>query len=172
MLCRSTAWLASDRGQPGCGIRRRETVVAGTFCGSRDSDCSCSRRGRCHIRVEGGGGAREEMWHGFGRRYTGQSVLRAKQHCAASSTWPRRCELFLTNDSGGMHIASAAGVPTAVVFGPTDEMATGPAGSGNAIIRHPVECSPCHLRECPIDHRCMTRVSAEFMAESALELLK
>jgi lipopolysaccharide heptosyltransferase II len=82
------------------------------------------------------------------------------------------CELFLTNDSGGMHIASALGVPTAVVFGPTDETATGPAGSRNAVIRHPVECSPCHLRECPIDHRCMTRVSAEFMAESALELLK
>jgi heptosyltransferase-2 len=98
--------------------------------------------------------------------FAGKTTLREFIDLAAG------CELFLTNDSGGMHIASALGVPTAVVFGPTDEIATGPAGTRNAVIRHPVECSPCHLRECPIDHRCMTRVSAEFVAESALELLK
>jgi heptosyltransferase II len=98
--------------------------------------------------------------------FAGKTTLRDFIDMAAA------CELFMTNDSGAMHIASALGVPTAVVFGPTDETATGPAGKGNAVIRHPVECSPCHLRECPIDHRCMTRVSAELVAESALELLK
>lgn len=82
------------------------------------------------------------------------------------------CELFLTNDSGSMHIASALGVPTVVVFGPTDEFATGPAGKRFAVIREPVECAPCHNRECPIDHRCMTRVDAERVAEAALQLLK
>jgi heptosyltransferase-2 len=82
------------------------------------------------------------------------------------------CELFLTNDSGSMHIASALGVPTVVVFGPTDETATGPAGRKNAILREPVECSPCHRRECPIDHRCMTRVTADRAVEAGLELLK
>src|SRR6185312_4458604 len=82
------------------------------------------------------------------------------------------CELFLTNDSGSMHIASALGVPTVAVFGPTDERATGPAGRKNAILRELVECSPCHRRECPIDHRCMTRISADRAVEAGLQLLK
>ncbi len=82
------------------------------------------------------------------------------------------CSLYLTNDSGAMHIASALGVPTAVVFGSTDHMATGPAGHRFAIIRQPVECSPCLLRECPIDHRCMTRVTVESVTQAALELVK
>jgi heptosyltransferase-2 len=82
------------------------------------------------------------------------------------------CEVFLTNDSGSMHIASALGVATVVVFGPTDEFATGPAGSRSAVIREPVECAPCHNRECPIDHRCMTGVDANRVAEAALHLLK
>jgi lipopolysaccharide heptosyltransferase II len=82
------------------------------------------------------------------------------------------CRVFLTNDSGSMHVASALGVPTVVVYGPTDEHATGPAGNRNAILREPVECAPCHLRECPIDHRCMTRVPAERVVDAALLLLK
>lgn len=81
------------------------------------------------------------------------------------------CEVFLTNDSGPMHIASALGVPTVVVFGATDENATGPTGERARVVREPVECSPCLLRECPIDHRCMTRVSAERVVKAALELV-
>ena len=82
------------------------------------------------------------------------------------------CRVFLTNDSGAMHIASALGVPTVAVFGATDHIATGPAGERWRIVREPVECSPCLLRECPIDHRCMTRVTAGRVAREALELLK
>ncbi|MBI4875791.1 MAG: lipopolysaccharide heptosyltransferase II [Acidobacteria bacterium] len=82
------------------------------------------------------------------------------------------CRLFLTNDSGAMHIATALGVPTVAVFGATDPVATGPAGTRWRIVREPVECSPCLLRECPTDHRCMTRVTAERVAREALELLK
>jgi len=81
------------------------------------------------------------------------------------------CELFLTNDSGAMHVASALGVPTVVVFGATDEEATGPTGAGSRVVRHPVECSPCLLRECPIDHRCMTRVTASDVVEAARGLV-
>ncbi len=81
------------------------------------------------------------------------------------------CELFLTNDSGAMHIASALGVPTVAIFGATDDAATGPTGPRASVVREPVECSPCLLRECPIDHRCMTRVSAERVVKSALDLL-
>ncbi len=82
------------------------------------------------------------------------------------------CVVYLTNDSGGMHIASALGVPTIAVFGATDHISTGPTGPLARIIREPVDCSPCLLRECPIDHRCMTRVPAEKVAQAARELLK
>ena len=82
------------------------------------------------------------------------------------------CRVFLTNDSGAMHIASALGVPTVAVFGATDDSATGPAGPLARVVREPVECSPCLLRECPIDHRCMTRVSSERVSAVALELLR
>jgi heptosyltransferase-2 len=71
------------------------------------------------------------------------------------------CRLILANDSGAMHIAAAVGVPCVTVFGPTDETATGPTGPTARIIREPVDCAPCRLRECPIDHRCMTRVGVE-----------
>jgi len=82
------------------------------------------------------------------------------------------CCVFLTNDSGAMHIASALGVPTVAVFGATDDSTTGPTGRLARVVREPVECSPCLLRECPIDHRCMTRVAAHRVADVALDLLR
>jgi len=81
------------------------------------------------------------------------------------------CDVYLTNDSGPMHIASALGVPTIAVFGATDDIATGPTGDLSLVVREQVECSPCLLRECPIDHRCMTRVSSARIAEAALHVL-
>jgi len=81
------------------------------------------------------------------------------------------CELFLTNDSGAMHIASALGVPTVAIFGATDDLGTGPTGQKARVVRESVECSPCLLRECPIDHRCMQRVSADRVVKEALALL-
>jgi heptosyltransferase II len=82
------------------------------------------------------------------------------------------CRVYLTNDSGAMHIASALGVPTVAIFGATDDVATGPTGPLARVVREPVECSPCLMRECPIDHRCMTRVDAARVAQVALDLLK
>lgn len=82
------------------------------------------------------------------------------------------CRVYLSNDSGGMHIASALGVPTVAIFGATDDATTGPAGPLAVVVRAPVECSPCLQRECPIDHRCMTRVSVDRVALVALDLLK
>jgi len=97
--------------------------------------------------------------------YAGETSL--AQFIELAST----CEVFLTNDSGAMHIASALGIPTVAIFGATDDRATGPTGSNSRVIREPVECSPCLLRECPIDHRCMKRVSASRVVEEALSLL-
>lgn len=82
------------------------------------------------------------------------------------------CDVFLTNDSGPMHIASALGVPTVAIFGATDDIATGPTGPLSRVVREPVDCSPCLLRECPIDHRCMTRITAERVAETATSLIE
>ena len=81
------------------------------------------------------------------------------------------CRLYLTNDSGAMHVASALGVPTVAVFGATDDVTTGPTGPLARVVREHAECSPCLLRNCPIDHRCMTRVTAERVAGVSLELL-
>ena len=81
------------------------------------------------------------------------------------------CEVYLTNDSGSMHIASALNVPTVAIFGATDDVGTGPTGNLARVVREHVECSPCLLRECPIDHRCMTAVTADRVVREAGELI-
>jgi heptosyltransferase-2 len=79
------------------------------------------------------------------------------------------CDLLVSNDTGPAHISSALGTKTLVIFGPTNPVTTQPWGS--EIIRNAVECSPCMLRECPIDHRCMRWISAAEVFEKAKEKL-
>src|SRR5262249_55926204 len=83
----------------------------------------------------------------------------------------RRCSLLLTNDTGTMHLAALLGVPVVAVFGSTEPRLTGPLGNGHVVLRHHVECSPCFLRECPIDFRCMKAITAEEVADAVLSLL-
>jgi len=71
-----------------------------------------------------------------------------------------RCQMFLGNDSGAMHVAAAVGLPVVAVFGPTDPLGTAPVTPRCAIVQEKPYCSPCFLRRCPTDHRCMTGVSA------------
>jgi heptosyltransferase II len=71
------------------------------------------------------------------------------------------CALLLTNDTGTMHLSALLAVPVVAVFGSTEPDLTGPLGSNHHVLRHQVECSPCFLRECPIDFRCMKAVSVE-----------
>jgi heptosyltransferase-2 len=99
------------------------------------------------------------------RNLAGETSLREFIDLAAA------CRLFLTNDSGAMHVSSALGVPTVAVFGATDDTTTGPTGELSRVVREHAECSPCLLRQCPIDHRCMTRVTAAGVAAAALLLL-
>lgn len=82
-----------------------------------------------------------------------------------------QCRLFLTNDSGAMHVASALGVPTVAIFGATNPEATGPAGTCACVVYDPPDCAPCLLRHCPIDHRCMTAVTAPRVVAAARALL-
>ena len=83
----------------------------------------------------------------------------------------RQCRLLLTNDTGTMHLAALLGVPVVAVFGSTEPRLTGPLGNGHTVLRHHVECSPCFLRECPIDFRCMKAVSADEVADAVLSML-
>ncbi len=58
-----------------------------------------------------------------------------------------------------MHLADMLGVPLVAIFGSTEPVLTGPRAPQSTVLRHKVECSPCFLRECPIDFRCMTNIS-------------
>ena len=83
----------------------------------------------------------------------------------------KRCRVLLTNDTGPMHMAAAFQIPVVAIFGPTDWRTTSPFGNAHAIVRQPVDCAPCLLRECPIDHRCMTRVTVDQVYEAGLSSL-
>ena len=79
--------------------------------------------------------------------------------------------LLISNDTGAAHVSAALGVATVVVFGPTEHFATRPLSDLAAVVRHDVECSPCMLKDCPIDHRCMTRVEVDDVYAAAKRLL-
>lgn len=81
------------------------------------------------------------------------------------------CNVFLTNDSGPMHIAAALQVPLLALFGSTNDVKTGPYGSGIVIHKH-VECSPCYKRVCPIDFRCMTRIGVDEVYNKLQQLIQ
>jgi heptosyltransferase-2 len=79
-----------------------------------------------------------------------------------------QCHLFIGNDSGAMHVAAAVGLPVVAVFGPTDPFGTAPVTPRCTIVQQKPYCSPCFLRRCPTDHRCMKSVTPD-MVESAVK---
>jgi heptosyltransferase-2 len=83
----------------------------------------------------------------------------------------RTCDLFVTNDTGTMHLAAAAGVSVLAIFGATDERSTSPLGPRVRLLKHPVSCSPCLLRHCPVDHRCMRSISVDEVFKASCETL-
>jgi lipopolysaccharide heptosyltransferase II len=84
----------------------------------------------------------------------------------------RKCRLLLTNDTGTMHLAALLGVPVIAIFGSTEPRLTAPLGNNHTILRHHVECSPCFLRKCPIDFRCMKAVSVDEVVKAVLSALR
>jgi heptosyltransferase-2 len=84
----------------------------------------------------------------------------------------RGCRALLTNDTGTMHLAALLGVPVVAIFGSTEPALTGPLGNGHKIIRHHVECSPCFLRECPIDFRCMKEIAVPEVVNAVMSILR
>jgi heptosyltransferase II len=97
-------------------------------------------------------------------------VLTGKTNLSEAVAVLSEIDLLVSNDMGLAHVAPAVGTKTLVIFGPTNEKTTRPIGS--EVIRKNVECAPCMLRVCPIDHRCMTRISPEEVFEKILDLLK
>jgi len=82
----------------------------------------------------------------------------------------QRCNFFITNDSGPMHIAAAFDVPLVAIFGSTDHKGTAPCSDRAVVVRKDIDCAPCKLRECPTDHRCMTAVTVDDVASAAQKL--
>jgi heptosyltransferase-2 len=82
-----------------------------------------------------------------------------------------RCELFITNDSGLMHVAAALQIPLISIFGSTNPITTGPSSPNSHIVRMSVSCSPCLKPECPTDHRCMQEVTVDMVYRVVGELL-
>ena len=78
-----------------------------------------------------------------------------------------QCHLFIGNDSGAMHVAAAVGLPIVAVFGPTDPFGTAPLTPSCTVVQQKPYCSPCFLRRCPTDHRCMTAITAEMVEAAA-----
>ena len=83
----------------------------------------------------------------------------------------KRCQFFVTNDSGLMHVAAALGVPMVAIFGSSDHVATGPLNRTARIVRHNVDCAPCLKPECPTDFGCMLGIKPDDVWKE-LEILK
>jgi len=79
-----------------------------------------------------------------------------------------QCNLFIGNDSGAMHVAAAVGLPIVAVFGPTDPKGTVPVTPNCSVVQEKPYCSPCFLRRCPTDHRCMKAVTPAMVESAAL----
>jgi heptosyltransferase II len=90
-------------------------------------------------------------------------LLTGKTSLAEATAILSVCDLLVSNDTGPSHISAALGTKTVVIFGPTNPKTTHPIGA--EIVRKDVDCSPCMLRDCPIDHRCMTQISADEIFE-------
>jgi heptosyltransferase-2 len=83
----------------------------------------------------------------------------------------RRCDAMVTNDTGPRHIAAAFDVPVVTVFGPTHPEWTEIYFPKERRVSVKVFCGPCQKKTCPLDHRCMTRVTPQMVFDTALELL-
>lgn len=83
-----------------------------------------------------------------------------------------RCRILVTNDTGPRHYAVAFGIPVVVLMGPTDPRYTNANLDQTIVLRRELDCSPCHLKECPLDHRCMREISPEAVLQAAEQLLQ
>ncbi|MEW6732098.1 MAG: lipopolysaccharide heptosyltransferase II [Acidobacteriota bacterium] len=99
-------------------------------------------------------------------------ILTGKTSLSESIALLSICDLLISNDTGPSYIAAALDRPTLTIFGPTDDRMIRPFGARAEMIRYQVECAPCMLRDCPIDHRCMTNISVDMVLTRAKSMLR
>jgi len=128
-------------------------------------------------------GYRSLLFGGPGEAQLGRQIAAAADGCAINLCGRTNlreamalidtCRLFITNDSGLMHVAAALDKPQLAIIGPTDHIATGPSNPRSRIVRVPGAChlSPCLLEDCPIDHRCMTAITIDLVLTELQALL-
>ena len=107
-----------------------------------------------------------------GRMHNKPVVLTGKTELSELVAVLSLIDLLVTNDTGPAHIAAALGRPTLVIFGPTNPLTTRPFSPYGEVIRQPPDCAPCMLRDCPIDHRCMTAITPDEVFRRALSSLR
>jgi heptosyltransferase-2 len=98
-------------------------------------------------------------------------VLTGKTTVAEATAIISIADVLITNDTGPAHIGAALDTPTLVIFGPTNPLTTYPMSANGEIIRRAPDCAPCMLRDCPIDHRCMTAITPADVFARALVLM-
>lgn len=116
-----------------------------------------------------------------GEEALGELINRTlKEHCinlcgktslGSAMALIEKCQLFITNDSGLMHVAAALDIPQIAIFGPTDHMTTSPGSTRSHIVKVPASCSPCLKPECPEDHRCMKNITVDMVYNVAESIL-
>ena len=149
-------------------LPERFAEVADHLIEHRQGRQSLNKKIKCVIV---GGPGEEILGQTVGRHMKHESiVLSGKTTIRQLMAIIKRCSIFLTNDTGPMHIASAFRIPVVAIFGSTDPVHTAPSSNLSRVVRSPVRCSPCLLRHCPIDHRCMTGVSVEEVYRTAVKV--
>ncbi len=161
-------------------------LVAGAFPGASYGPAKrWPAEGFAHVldRLSAELGAVPLLFGGKGERERCEAVAKAmKRECINLAgrlglrdfmAFAPRLGVFITNDSGPMHIAASLGVPTLAVFGSTDPELTGPLGERVEVVYKGVDCSPCFKRQCPYGHyKCMTEITPDEVFDSARALLR
>jgi heptosyltransferase-2 len=120
-----------------------------------------------------GSAAEVDVSHAVSRQMRKQPVvLTGRTDLAQLVAVLSQVDLLVSNDTGPAHIASALGRPTLVIFGPTNPLTTRPFSPYGQVLRQPPDCAPCMLRDCPIDHRCMTAITPADVFEHARIVLE
>jgi len=99
-------------------------------------------------------------------------ILSGKTNLRQLASIISHADLFITNDSGPMHLANALKIPIVALFGPTDPLITGPLHSPSTVIHKKASCWPCSYRECPFDHRCMMKIEPEEVYQACQAFLR
>jgi len=143
-------------------------------CWPRENHARLARRlvreKGARVLVFGGEGEREAARQLASSAGEGVFSLAGETDLPLLAALVRLCRLVVANDSGPLHLAAAVGTPVIGLFGSTDPRATGPRGRRVRVIYKNVSCSPCLLRVCPTDLRCLTRITPEEVMAAAEEL--